>query len=510
MEFRFQKIATATTLGALLALPAFAAPVSPPPAPAQTPSDDATQAAEEGTIHPFGRDDARLLKDITKASVLDIHGDTPAPAGPSAFDPSQALALNQAVSLAFQNNNELLAAIEKYAGSQWETKGAKWQYYPSLEVIADSGTERSAPAAYNDANGNRVLDDTHHRDDLNITLHQPLIDLGIFADIKVSKSKEAIALAEKMDVTDTVTVDTVNAYLGIVQSQIGVQLAEQYIGYLRKLEETMRIRVEGGGAAPADLDRIRGRTMKAEAALIEAQGEYQTQAMEFRRLTAVEPRQLQLPDALAPSIPASIREATERALQNNGNYQASLRKVELADHERSKALAGLSPKLSLQYNDSYSYNAGGVAQGNPVDGLFPTQKTQSLMLTLQWSIYGGNAISGGLVGAAKVREMNYRSLDTHARIEQAVRASYTAINAARKRRDVLARNVEANARVADNFDAQFLTGARSLFDLIDAHEQLYTSRVNLIRAIVIGAKSSFELRRLMGDIVPAVATLGSE
>ena len=510
MYFCVKKIAVTTILSTLLPLTCPAADASPTAQTTPQISPD-TDQGEIDFIQPFGGDDARLLKDLANSVVLDIHGgDAVTPAGPPEFDPQHALALGQAVSLAFQNNNELHAAIEKYAGAQIETSGAKWQYYPSLEVIADTGTERSAPAAYNDSNGNRVLDNTHQRDDLNFTLRQPLIDLGIFADIKINRSKEAVALAEKQDITDTVTVDTVNAYLGIVQSQMGVQLAEQYIAYLRKLENTMRIRVEAGGAAPADLDRISGRTMKAEATLIEAQGEYQTQAMEFRRLTSADPRQLQLPDALAPAIPASIQAAVEQALQYNNNYQATLRKVELADNERSKALTGLAPKLSLQYNDSYSYNAGGVAQGNPVDGLFPTQKTQSLMLTLQWSIYGGNAIAGGMTGAAKVREMNYRALDAHARIEQAVRASYTAINAARKRRDVLARNVEANARVAENFDTQFLSGARSLFDLIDAQEQLYTARINLIRAVVIGAKSCFELRRLMGDVVPAVATLGRE
>ena len=354
-----------------------------------------------------------------------------------------------------------------------------------------------------------MLDSTHHRDDLNITVKQPLYDLGIFADIQVSRSKEDVALAEKIDIGDGVANDTTNAFFGLLQSQVGMHLAEQYIVYLRKLEATMAVRVEGGGASEADLQRIKGRTLMAEAALLEAQGEYQTGAMEFSRLTGTAPVALRIPDMLAPSTPARIDDAIDRAMQGNLSYRGALRKVELAEHERTKMRSALAPKISLEYTDSYSYNAGGVALGNPTDGLFPTQKIQSLMVVAQWTIYGGNAFAGSASASAKIREMDFRAADMRERITQGVQAAYTAINAAKRRRDILARNVETNSSVAKAFEEQFVSGGRSLFDLIDSYEQLYNARLNLVRATIAGTKAVYMLHRLMGDIVPSVMAMGS-
>ena len=502
----FKKFAAVTTLGMVVCLharPLWANDAAPG-------TDVQNRAADGGgELFSFEQEDAKMLRRIAASNIIDMRhapraDDAAGSQTTQPSEPSEPLALEDAVELAFQNNKQLQAEIEKHAGARWETAGAKWQYLPSIEFMADNGTERSAPAAFNDNNGNRVMDNTHPRNDLNLTIRQPLIDLGIFMDIKVSQSKEDIALAEKMDVGDGVAMDTTNAFLGIIQAQIGIQLADQYITYLQQLEDTMRVRVDGGAASSSDLDRIRGRTMKAEAALVDAQGEYQTSAMEFHRLTAVEPQLLRMPDHLSPITPATIPEALDKALANNSTYQSALKKVELAQHEHDKTLSSLAPKLSIQYNDSYTYDAGGAAEGNPVDGLFPTQRTQSLMLLAQWSIYGGNAVAGGLSGASKIREMNFRAMDVRERVEQGIRSAYTAINAARQRRDILAKNVETNARVAQSFDEQFLNGTRSLFDLIDAYEQLYNARLNLVRAIVIGSKSAFELHRLMGDIVPAL------
>jgi len=211
-------------------------------------------------------------------------------------------------------------------GAGYETKGAKWQFFPSIEITTDQGTELSAPAAYNDLQGNRVLSNQHDRNDLTVVVKQPLFDLALYKDIKVSRSKEDVALADKMDVGDGITVDTTNAYLALIQAQASVRLAEQYIQYLKKLESTMAVRVEGGGASLSDLDRIRGRTMKAEASLVDAQGEYQTSAMEFKRLTGIEPPELVVPMMIAPGTPAKISDALTAALANNSNYKSSIKK----------------------------------------------------------------------------------------------------------------------------------------------------------------------------------------
>jgi adhesin transport system outer membrane protein len=175
---------------------------------------------------------------------------------------------------------------------------------------------------------------------------------------------------------------------------------------------------------------------------------------------------------------------------------------------RDRSYAGLVPKLSLEYSDTYSYNAGGSAKGNQVDGSYPTQSDQRLLLVGKWSLNGGNEITTALSGTEKIHEARYRAQDVRMRIEQAVKSSYNAINAANQRIAVLQKGVAADSRVVVEFEDQYKNGRRSLFELLDAHEQLYGARLNLMRIAIARAQASYLVRRQMGDLVPTLITAG--
>jgi adhesin transport system outer membrane protein len=166
------------------------------------------------------------------------------------------------------------------------------------------------------------------------------------------------------------------------------------------------------------------------------------------------------------------------------------------------------PKLVGQYTNSYSFNAGGAAEGNPVDGVYPTQKTQTVMLVAQWSLNGGTSVAGGLSGIAKEREMNLRALDVRARIEQGIQTGYAAINAAHQREAVVQRSVDADQRVVKDFEEQYKNGGRSLFDMLDAYEQLYNARLNLMRVVIAEAKAAYQVHRQMGNLQQSILHSG--
>ncbi len=412
--------------------------------------------------------------------------------------------IDEAVAFALKNNFEVLASEEKVRGSYWDKMGAYAQYGPSVEFSIASGAERSKPASFNDNNGTRVLNDMHHRRDRNWSVRQPLIDLGAIADILTSRDKEGTAQEDHRDVRETVAQDTVNVFLKLIQARLAIQLADQYKQYLDNLGSRMEARVAGGGATSADADRIKGRSSLAASARIEALGEYESDLSEFQRLTKVMPWRLNIPEILVPTVPSDPRSALDHAVRNNPAYMSGLRKIDTAAGDRNKSFTTLLPKVSVQYNKTYSYNAGGAAGGNPVDGVYPSQSTEAVMLVAQWTLYSATAVTGGMASAAKTREMQLRAQDTLSRIEQGIRSSYTAINAALARREVLQKTVEANQRVVQGFEAQYKEGSRTLFDLLDAYEQLYNAKLNLMRVIIAQAQASYLIRRQMGDLVPSL------
>jgi len=486
-------------------------PKQPINAPVQPPEMSKTAAAlpdqpPQAVIIPDTKVSAQDLQDGTfirnlsgtdGVLALDVGGN-------DAPDMDHSIRVDEAVALALKNNFEVQASDAKLDGSHWEKLGSYSQYAPSIEMNYASGMETSKPGAINDANGSRVLDNTHHRRDSSLFVRQPLIDLSIIGDILRTHANENIAETDLRDVKEGIAFDTVNVFMKLTQARIAIKLADQYKAYLDDLSQRMSARVEGGGATSADLDRIKGRSTLAESARIEALGDYQSNLSEFRRLTHAVPAHLKVPDILVPAIPSDPQEAMKSAVTSNPSYLSSLRKIDAANANRNKSIANIAPKLSLEYNKTHVYDADGAAQGSPVDGVYPTQDEERVMLVAHWALSGGTSFAEAMEGVTQEREMRLRAQDVRARLEQAVHTSYNAIRAASNRITVLQLAIEADTRVVKDFEDQYKGGTRSLFDLLDAYEHLYSAQLDLMRVTIAKAQASYQIRRQMGQLVPAI------
>jgi len=127
-----------------------------------------------------------------------------------------------------------------------------------------------------------------------------------------------------------------------------------------------------------------------------------------------------------------------------------------------------------------------------------------LSARIHWTLNGGLEVAEGMTALEKERETNFRSLDARSRIEEGVRASYNAINAANQRVSILQKGIESNEKVVREFEDQYKNGSRSIFELLDAHAQLYGNRVNLMRIEIARALAAYQVRRQMGDLLLAL------
>ena len=417
------------------------------------------------------------------------------------FEP---IRLDESVALALKNNLEIKASQSRVKSAQLEKITAYSRLAPSLDLRLDKGKENSAPAAYNDSLGNRVLNDDHQRTDRTLALRQPIIDLEVVADILTSDDKENLARIQDRDERDTIAYETLNVYLKLLQSRITIYLADQYCDYLNNLSKHMKDRFDGGIATVGELERIKGNANFAEVAKDEAIGEYESNLAEFRRLTQVTPAQLQVIDVAIPDIPKSVSIAITQAIENNPSYLASQAQVDIASSTLDSSYAKVIPKVSLEYSDTRSYDAGGAAKGNPVDGAYPTQEDKRLLLVAHWALNGGIELVGSMTAREKEQEARFRSIDSRLRIEEGIRASYNAFNAANNRITTLQKGIESNEKVVREFEDQYKNGNRSMFELLDSYSQLYNNRVSLMKIEIARILAAYQIRRQMGDLLPAL------
>ncbi len=414
------------------------------------------------------------------------------------------LGLQEAVTYALKNNHEIQAFDARKDSAFWDHAGAYAQYVPSIEFTVAQGAETSTPGSYNGPDGSRIDKTTHNRRDRSLFVRQPLIDLAVVADIVKTGKALTLTDMEKREMQETTAFGTVSAYLKLLQSQKAIELAEAYKVSLGGVLDRMQARLDGGGATAADLDRVKSRISVAEAKRLEALAEYGATLSEFKRLTKVVPAKLRAIEPLVPAMPPTLREAMEVALKMSPSYQASLQKVDLARGDRDKSIALPLPKVSLEYSNIYNYNAGGAAHGNPIDGVYPNQEDSRVMVVARWSLTGGTSLTSALSGSAKMREMSQKSLDARGRLEQGLSVAYDAVRSARRRKAVLMESYETDARSLAGLEEQFMQGERSLFEILDAQDRFFATKLDLMRTLYSEALAAYQIRLQMGEIAKAV------
>jgi adhesin transport system outer membrane protein len=475
----------------------------PPVKTQDIPTNPSTQVSNPNVAAAANSIADSLLNEIVYngSRILEMSGTTrPAP---TFMEP---LRLDEAVALALSKNPEVLAASSKEDVARWQQRSAYSQYLPAVEINYAQGVERSAPGSYNDANASRVAKTVHFRRDRLFSIRQPIVDTTIVTDIFRSSANISLAEAEKRDAFAGIVFDTVSTYLKLLRARLAIHLADDYQKQLDDLGSRMAARVRGGGAANVDLDRVKGRYASAKAARLEAIGDYNINLAEFQRITSVVPAQLVLPERLIPETPEGAETALERVVRENPVYRSALSKIDLAAADRNKSFAGLLPKLSAEYTKTMTHGAGGSAHGNPIDGLYPNQTDSRFMVVAKWSLNGGTSLAEGLAGVAKVREMKFRAQDVLNRVTQSVTTGYGALYDARDRASVLQEAYAADTRVVRDFEVQYKSGARSLFDMLDAYERRYRSQLDLVKVYIDQAQAAYLVRRQLGDIAAAVMT----
>ena len=160
----------------------------------------------------------------------------------------------------------------------------------------------------------------------------------------------------------------------------------------------------------------------------------------------------------------------------------------------------------------------GIRLADNLDGKTDTEHDATALLVMRWNLYRGGADS------ARIREFKHRLAEAtdvlrinERNVSEDARVSWNAIEVSRQNVQILAQNVEANQRTRDVYSQQFDIGQRGLLDLLDADNELYLSRDNLITARYAEVFATYRLLATMGALVdsvgapkPEAATIATE
>ncbi|WP_372527956.1 TolC family outer membrane protein [Piscinibacter sp.] len=372
--------------------------------------------------------------------------------------------LKAAAEKAVLTNPEVTARFNAYRAAIDAVDIARAAYRPRLDLSASVGrdsdriTSRSPESQSLNRNGT------------SLALTQLLWDgLGTQRDVERVGHERLTRYFELLDVTEQTALEAARAYYDVQRFRRLVQLAED--NYVQHKYATLQIqsRFKAGVGRGVDLEQANARLALAESNLgTEVANLHDVTARYARIIGEAPPRQLPVVPPLRNALPASADEAMNAAIRQNASVSASIESLRAARAAAQQREAVYQPRVEARVRSGTGHN---------FDGIRDQQRDSTAEIVLNWNLYNGGA------DQARVRQqVNLVNQATDLRdktCRDTRQTSAVAFNDTRKlveQLEYLDRNTLAIEKARDAYRQQFDIGQRSLLDLLNAENELYTAK----------------------------------
>lgn len=399
--------------------------------------------------------------------------------------------LYEALALAYQNNPTLLAARAELAVVEEQLDQAQAGFKPTITAEADvthTDTDTEGQSFITGDGGN-----TSKTASLN--LNQPLFRGGTTtANVSAAKNTitaQALALSAA---EQGVLYDVAVAYMNVLRDKAVLELNQNNRRLVSRELEQAQNRFTVGELTRTDVSQSEARLAEADAAVINANGNFKSAIAVYRRLVGSPPPINIGYPVQKFNLPETLEEAINLAESNNRDVLQSKFVAAAARNNIDSVFGELLPQVSAigRLNKSY----------DPSD-FIEEQRDGSVGIAASIPLYQAGATRSRVREAKKrANQRHIQILETQNQARQDVISHWEQFEAARA--ETRARELQIKAariaREGVHYETEF--GERTTLDSLNANQELLDAQVNYIKAKRGEVVARFALARSLGILVP--------
>jgi outer membrane protein, protease secretion system len=408
-----------------------------------------------------------------------------------------AMGLMQAYDAALQNDPNYRSAIsDSQAGKEYKAIGLSG-LLPSLQYSYATSKNKAETTAPNFL-GTETTSNTDYRSITNnVSLRQTLFNLDALARYKQGIAQTSYSDAQFVSRSMDLTIRLVSAYVEVkyAEDQLSLIVAQR-----DSLSEQKRVNdrmFEKGEGTKTDMLETQARLDVAEAQVIEYTDNLMNTRNVLAGMTGTDVTNLDglNNDFRAMSLVSNDFEEWKLvAEKNNAELAAGRFNVEIAEQEVSKSKAGHAPRLDL----NAGYNHG-------ISDSLTTQKqdsaVRSIGIQLIIPLYSGGYVHAVSKQAIANREKAKSDLDaTTNKVMSELRKQFSALNSSIAKVAALRKSVESATLLVDATKQSVKGGVRINLDVLNAQQQLISSKRDFALARYTYLTSFLKLRVAAGNL----------
>ncbi|MGB0205399.1 MAG: TolC family outer membrane protein [Neptuniibacter sp.] len=408
---------------------------------------------------------------------------------------SQAATLEEVVTQGLSENPEVKRVENARNAVYQEIVQARAGYFPKVDIAAGIGYEWTNNASTRAGGDDDVELD---RGEASLSIRQMLFDgFATSSEVKRQTARANSADRRLEDAAENFILEASRAYTEVHRRRQLLQLTKENLYNHVQIYDQIKRRSESGLGALASIEQAEGRLALAEVnVLAEENNLLDAEANFYRVLGFKAPADLQYPgvvDKAQQVIPADLETAQNIAFENHPTLQVAVADTEAALAQYNAAKRNYYPRVDLEIDRTWN---------DDIDGVDGTNEDLTAMIRLRYNLYNGGA------DKARVRQTQHQieearsiQMNTKREVIQSLELSWNAHQILSRQIPFLEQHVISSTATRDSYQKQFDIGQRSLLDLLDTENEVFSSKIDLSNAQHDHVVTHFRLLDGMGQML---------
>lgn len=403
---------------------------------------------------------------------------------------AQVFSIQDAIKQTVNTNPGVSEAAANRRATESEMRQVQSTLLPQVRLEARMGPERFSQNITPTPNGDSKW---RNGEEYSIIVRQTLFDgFATINEIWRQAARTDAAAMRTYERTELLALDASEAYLDVVRYIRLIELATRNLRAHQEILRNVDQRYSGGRAGEGDLQQTRERVAAAEAALAGFRQNLDEARARFRKVIGLEPHNLRWPGRL-PDLPATKDATLAVAVRYNPTIRAAQADADAAKYGYRATAGAFVPSVALE---------GRGNTGKDYNNLLGRRDELSGKLVFSWDVFRGGQ------DLWRRNEMGERYIETtqrHARLQRDALESIDKAWAARsysgERIGALSRQVAADRKTIDAYTKEYELGQRSLIDLLNAQNQVFSASVSLVSIQSLSIFADFQMLAAMGHLL---------
>ena len=416
---------------------------------------------------------------------------------------SAAQTIDDALATAYRTNPSLAAERARLRALDEGVPRALSGWRPTVTLSGSTGRARDQNRQEDMINHNTTsVGRLRSPDNATLTVTQPLYRGGrTLADTSRAEHLVQRGRAVLQGAEQTVLLDAATAYANLLRDQATLDLNINNEQVLTRQLQAARDRFQVGEITRTDVSQAEARLERARADRIQAEGNLTSSRSTYERVIGEVPPPRLASARLPQNLPRSENEARD-ATANHPDVIAAGFQERAAKDDVDLVTGEKLPTVNL--NGNLIRDTEASTRGFQRD-------TASVTVSVSVPLYQAGQTDARVREAKQVAGQRRLELDEQKRrTQESARRNWEALTTARARIQAFQAQIRAAEIALDGVEQEARVGLRTVLDVLDAEQELFNAKVNLVGAQRDEIVASYQLASAVGRLSAAELALPVE